>query len=422
LVDVAAEWLLEASADERIVLARWAADHRHAALLSPLQAALAQPDQSPRSTLALLAAIADLLGEKFDGDAAQQRMATLIDDPAQPQALRVAVLGAAKASRLDAARLQRLAVPPEGITAENRELAAMAVRTLAWRTVEDREAVSDAVHTTLSAVAQDSRRSFSERADAIAGLGNFREVTSELIGLLPAPPNRATDGSGTAERLDAEILRALVDEPLTASAREQIARLTDASLLPLVERLLAEPGKSRPIESAAALLAELRQLPGQGDPEVGRRLFLNTSLLQCARCHAIENRGASLGPELSNYGRTRDDQQILNAILEPGREIAPQYQTWVIVSQDGRTQVGFHVHSQNLIEIFADAEGREFRVAQDDILQRRASDKSIMPDGTIQRLTPLEIRDLLAYLRESEFIKTRGALTPSSSTLQHPHD
>ncbi|HCN77129.1 MAG TPA: hypothetical protein DIT13_08050, partial [Verrucomicrobiales bacterium] len=66
----------------------------------------------------------------------------------------------------------------------------------------------------------------------------------------------------------------------------------------------------------------LDALPGQPDPEAGRRLFFHTKVALCASCHRHSGRGTVLGPDLTLIARQGGREDILRSILEPHREVA----------------------------------------------------------------------------------------------------
>ena len=92
-------------------------------------------------------------------------------------------------------------------------------------------------------------------------------------------------------------------------------------------------------------------------------------------------------------------QRLLESILQPSREIAPRFQAWTIQRTDGKVMTGVLVSERGEEEIYADAEGKLFRIGHSEIEQRRPQETSIMPDGLVNSMTDQEVRDLLAFLR-----------------------
>jgi mono/diheme cytochrome c family protein len=64
-----------------------------------------------------------------------------------------------------------------------------------------------------------------------------------------------------------------------------------------------------------------------GDPANGEKIFFDPdSKTPCAKCHTVKGKGGKVGPELTNVAGTRTAQFIIEAILEPSKEIASGYE------------------------------------------------------------------------------------------------
>jgi putative heme-binding domain-containing protein len=135
-----------------------------------------------------------------------------------------------------------------------------------------------------------------------------------------------------------------------------------------------------------------------GDPSGGRSLYLNSASLQCRSCHAVDGGDRSLGPSLADIGRRLDRRQILEAILEPSKEIAAEYRTWVVQTSDGRILTGLIASRSDAGLTLRDAEGHQTIVAAAELEQAVPHGISIMPEYTLRDLTARQAADLLAYL------------------------
>jgi putative heme-binding domain-containing protein len=145
-------------------------------------------------------------------------------------------------------------------------------------------------------------------------------------------------------------------------------------------------------------LRRLDEAPG--DPETGWRIFFGAAGGKCGGCHRYEGRGADIGPDLTSVTGRMTRDRLLQSILQPSREIAPQFVPWLLVTDDGRIRTGLSlgVSNDGRSERFIDSEGQEFTLDLETIEARRASSKSIMPEGLQDSLTIGELRDLLALL------------------------
>jgi putative heme-binding domain-containing protein len=121
---------------------------------------------------------------------------------------------------------------------------------------------------------------------------------------------------------------------------------------------------------------------------------------QCIQCHRFGNSGGSVGPELAAVSSRLTTRDILESILEPSKVVSEQYQNTVLTLSDGDTVAG-RVVEENDQKLVLNTDPmrpnkEEFRKA--DIVSRRPSKISPMPDGLASSLNEDEIWDLIAYL------------------------
>jgi putative heme-binding domain-containing protein len=131
--------------------------------------------------------------------------------------------------------------------------------------------------------------------------------------------------------------------------------------------------------------------------ETGRRLFFNTKVATCAACHRHSGRGNVVGPDLTFVAQQGDRAAILRSILEPSREVAPQFYPSLVKLKDGTEFMGILLRSSST-EVFRDLTGKEKSFPQTDIVSRTELKTSLMPPGLVMTLTDEELRDLLAFL------------------------
>ncbi|HAH44066.1 MAG TPA: hypothetical protein DCM07_04285, partial [Planctomycetaceae bacterium] len=116
-----------------------------------------------------------------------------------------------------------------------------------------------------------------------------------------------------------------------------------------------------------------------------------------AHCHRHGGRGNVVGPDLSSLGDKQDRTWLLRSILEPSREMAPEYQPRTIILNDGRTFTGIRLRSY-VKETIRDANGQNRTFDRNDVDTMAESPISFMPSGLVHTLTDREIKDLLAFL------------------------
>ena len=108
--------------------------------------------------------------------------------------------------------------------------------------------------------------------------------------------------------------------------------------------------------------------------------------------------GDTLGPDLSLIGKKYERAALLETILEPSKAIAPEYVSYVAVTDDGRGAVGFLVEKTEREVVLKDAQKQLIRIPADKLESLTAQSKSIMPDLVLRNVTAQDAADLLAYL------------------------
>ena len=134
------------------------------------------------------------------------------------------------------------------------------------------------------------------------------------------------------------------------------------------------------------------------DPAAGRRVFFNPNGAGCFKCHIVDGRGGRVGPDLSRAVGTMNRIQLIQSILEPSREIAPQFVSWTFELHSGKVLTGMLVHENEGKTIVGDAEGKLTEIKTIDIAARVPQKTSVMPNKLAERMTLQELRDVIAFL------------------------
>lgn len=176
---------------------------------------------------------------------------------------------------------------------------------------------------------------------------------------------------------------------------EQIALAVaggEGTLPERVEKLKPKRPATKPDWMAA--LAKGRAV----DVEAGRRAFFHPNGAGCFKCHTIDGRGGKVGPDLTNAVRTMNRPQIIESILEPSREIAPQFVSWTFTMKDGKVVTGLIVQENEGRLTVGNAQGETIELKTADVEERTPQKISVMPEKLADRMTLQEFRDLLAFL------------------------
>ena len=88
---------------------------------------------------------------------------------------------------------------------------------------------------------------------------------------------------------------------------------------------------------------------------------------------------------------------LLN-ILDPNREVKPNYQIHTLVTADGRTLTGLVSGETATGLTIHQADGAVHSILRTDIEELQNTGRSFMPEGLEKQITVPEMADLLAYL------------------------
>lgn len=180
-----------------------------------------------------------------------------------------------------------------------------------------------------------------------------------------------------------------------AEAMEPLKKLIEGTIAPEVALDVSETAAMYPALKEAASKGQNRLLAG-GNAIEGRRIFEERVDLACTRCHAIKGNGGTVGPALDGIGGKQKREYLLDAILEPNKEIAKGYENLLITHAGGQTAGAVIRETGVTVEINSVEDG-PVTIKKADI-RNIARGMSAMPEGLGQMLTPFELRDLVEYL------------------------
>jgi putative heme-binding domain-containing protein len=118
---------------------------------------------------------------------------------------------------------------------------------------------------------------------------------------------------------------------------------------------------------------------------------------QCAACHRLQESGTALGPDLTSLAKRFNRQEALESILYPSHVISDQYATKKIMTQDGVVVTGV-VQERNDSILVRTMDRQQLQIPRSEIEEIIPSKSSLMPNGLLDNLSPIEIRDLMCYL------------------------
>jgi putative membrane-bound dehydrogenase-like protein len=293
-------------------------------------------------------------------------------------------------------------------------------------------AIVEAIVADARKTAGDASRSSSARASALRTLrfAPFGEVVGLLTAALESrqPPAVQTAAMDTLARFDDPRVAAILLDAwprlsprLRASAAEavfarpawigafldavekgSIARSdVDPARLELLKTYPDEAVRSRAGRVLSGGLARRQDVVDSyqkvlriaGDRDRGKLVFKNN----CSTCHRLENVGQQVGADLSAI-RDRGLDSVLLNILDPNREVKPQYLTYIVVTTEGQVLTGMIVAETANSLTIRKPDGAEETVLRLQVDEMRSTGLSYMPEGLEKQIDPQAMADLLTYL------------------------
>lgn len=399
--------LKDKNADVQFETIRWISDAGLKAFLPDIEQVLAQSDLDYQRFEAAIAAWNTLNGKALEGIRSPEMLLARVKDKQSAPQIRAYALRLLPTQSRSAPKAGQQVVThfPKGLTLEmleellavnDAQLSLEAVRTLSGNPIASQKI--------LTKLAADPKQDAVLRAEAIAGLAPLAEQQTGLLIKLAGDKNRV---------VREEALRGLRSIQLSDELKQKLKTL--AKQFPDSQdafQAAVNPGalkSERPaLTETEAWLKAIDAVEGSADVESGRRLFHHARLTNCAHCHRHSGRGNVVGPDLSSLGDRQDRTWLLRSILEPSREMAPEYQPRTIILTDGRTFTGIRLRSY-VKETIRDAHGQNKTFDRDDVEAIVESPVSFMPQGLVHALTDRELRDLLAFLESNARQQVKSA-------------
>jgi putative heme-binding domain-containing protein len=136
-------------------------------------------------------------------------------------------------------------------------------------------------------------------------------------------------------------------------------------------------------------------LKEKGDSKIGAELFTR---LGCVVCHTVSPDQPAKGPFLGGISTRANRAELCESIMKPSAKIAQGFETQFFKMKDGDLLEGFVTREAgDEIEI-RNVAGITAVLDKKNIKSRGKRDISVMPEGLVEKLTPQELANLLAYL------------------------
>jgi putative heme-binding domain-containing protein len=246
----------------------------------------------------------------------------------------------------------------------------------------------------VNAVAATALATFDDPAIATMLIGAYPQFdAADRPKLLSALTSRPAFASALLEAVAAG---RLPHTAISAVDAQQMRNLNDAT----VTRRLAEVwGNVRDTPEAnkqlmARYKAELTSAQlAAANLSNGRAVFAGT----CGACHTLYGDGGTVGPDLTGGERRHNLDSLLSKVTDPNSELPLTSRFTIVTLKDGRTVSGI-VDNRTGTTLTLRSMTEPVTVALADIQRTALSNTSIMPPGLLESMTPVQRRDLIAYL------------------------
>ncbi len=238
---------------------------------------------------------------------------------------------------------------------------------------------------------------------AIVALGACREpaVAEMLIEAWPKLTPTLRDKAATillsrtdriAKLLDAIESKKILPAQLSAATKATLARQKTPALAERITKLIGDGGSSNRKEVITKYEPVLSMT---GDPTRGAKIYETL----CMVCHRHLDRGNDVGPNLGTI-KAWTAEQILTNVLDPNREVSPNFALYIVETNDGRTLSGL-INSETAGNLtLKRADGGTDTVLRSEIKSLTSPGISLMPEGLEAAITPQQMADLIAYLKQ----------------------
>ncbi|PHR91900.1 MAG: hypothetical protein COA78_33925 [Blastopirellula sp.] len=136
-----------------------------------------------------------------------------------------------------------------------------------------------------------------------------------------------------------------------------------------------------------------------GDLNRGKKLFAAKG---CQQCHADSGR---LGPKLDDITGRFNRHDLFMAIVDPNKDVSPLFHSTQIMTSAGKSYIGLMIYESPDGTLIQTGPGKTLRIAGERIIEKRKSQRSIMPVGLLNGVDDQQLADLYRYLQSLKIEK-----------------
>jgi putative heme-binding domain-containing protein len=242
---------------------------------------------------------------------------------------------------------------------------------------------------------------------AVTGLGKFSapEVAPALIEHWPALANKAREAAlnellarpertlTLLQKVSPDVADAPKPSDFSASQVQALLKHEDKSIAKLAKTVLA----SVIPPSRESVLAKFQPaLTAKGDFAKGQMVFLQ----RCIACHRAAGQGIAVGPDFVTV-KTKGRDALLTAILDPHKEVAPQFIAYTVNTKDGQTLAGIVTKDDASSMTLMMMGGAEINLPRSNIKGSTSIGQSLMPEGLETGMTEQDMADLMEFIEKA---------------------
>lgn len=217
--------------------------------------------------------------------------------------------------------------------------------------------------------------------------------------LTPAMKSRALDALCARDAWSLLLLEAVENKTIPAADIEPTRwkLLSESANADVKAQATTLAKANTPADRLEVLTAYRPTLEKTGDANRGKEVFKKN----CAACHKLQGVGHELGPNLAAM-KNRGAEAILVNVLDPNREVNPQYLNYLLLTADGRSLSGVLSAETATSVTLRKQENVSETVLRVDIENLKSTGQSLMPVGLEKQIDKSAMADLLEYLKTVE--------------------
>ena len=196
---------------------------------------------------------------------------------------------------------------------------------------------------------------------------------------------------GAQALLDAIAAGTIPASRITPIRRSLLLKHPQMPVRTQAERLLGDSRATPRSEVVAAWQDSLTLTP---DTRQGRAVFQR----ECSTCHRLGSLGTDVGPSLLTV-RNRTPAELLTHILDPNREVGPDFLQFVAVTHSGQSFTGMLAAETSTTLTLRRSGNQQDTISRSDVAELQSAGISLMPEGLELKLSRQELASLIHFIR-----------------------